>query len=103
MAASERNILPNAEQITQGAGVDPAVHGYEGRINTSFPVRCRLLPNYKTAQFRLTSVDTYAHSWRHRTLQAITSAGLPGAHHWERFIQPHLSRLSIDVVDDLVR
>ncbi|KAH8898782.1 GMC oxidoreductase [Thozetella sp. PMI_491] len=42
MTASEKNILPNAEQIAQGAGVDPAVHGYEGHINTSFPTPMRI-------------------------------------------------------------
>ncbi|KAG5974216.1 hypothetical protein E4U55_008280, partial [Claviceps digitariae] len=37
MEAIERNIPPTEFQIAQGAGYDPAVHGYHGFVNTSFP------------------------------------------------------------------
>lgn len=43
MEAIERDILPDSVQITEGASVDPAVHGFHGAINTSFPVRFREL------------------------------------------------------------
>jgi hypothetical protein len=38
MAEIERNIKPDATQIAEGADVLPAVHGYNGVVNTSFPV-----------------------------------------------------------------
>lgn len=38
MEAIERNTPPDEIQISQGAGYDPAVHGYSGVINVSFPV-----------------------------------------------------------------
>ncbi|KAG6181875.1 hypothetical protein E4U27_002097 [Claviceps purpurea] len=42
MEAIERNIPPTDEQIAQGAGLDPAVHGYRGVVNTSFPTPMRI-------------------------------------------------------------
>ncbi|KAH8901341.1 GMC oxidoreductase [Thozetella sp. PMI_491] len=42
MTAIERNILPDMKQVAEGAGVDPAVHGYHGAINTSFPTPMRI-------------------------------------------------------------
>lgn len=38
MIATEKNTPPDEIQIQQGAGIDPAVHGYHGHINVSFPV-----------------------------------------------------------------
>lgn len=38
MKAIERNIPPGSIQITEGAGLDPYVHGFHGAINVSFPV-----------------------------------------------------------------
>ena len=38
MEAIERNTPPNEIQISEGAGYDPASHGYSGAINVSFPV-----------------------------------------------------------------
>lgn len=40
MTAAERNTPPNSVQRSQGAGLDPDVHGYNGPINVSFPVSC---------------------------------------------------------------
>ncbi|KAK6329605.1 hypothetical protein TWF696_004706 [Orbilia brochopaga] len=40
--AIERNHVPDQIQIAQGAGVDTAVHGYSGAINTSFPTPMRI-------------------------------------------------------------
>ncbi|THH04060.1 hypothetical protein EW145_g5799 [Phellinidium pouzarii] len=42
MEAIERNIPPDATQIADGAGFDPAVHGYNGAVNTSFPTPMRI-------------------------------------------------------------
>jgi len=42
MEATERNIPPNADQVAQGAGVDPSLHGQNGFINTSFPTPMRI-------------------------------------------------------------
>ncbi|KAK1749758.1 hypothetical protein QBC47DRAFT_439789 [Echria macrotheca] len=42
MFASERNIPPDETQRAQGAGLDPAVHGFKGFINTSFPTPLRI-------------------------------------------------------------
>ncbi|KAK6544735.1 hypothetical protein TWF694_001420 [Orbilia ellipsospora] len=42
MKAIERNHVPDETQIAQGAGVDPAVHGYSGAVNTSFPTPMRI-------------------------------------------------------------
>lgn len=38
MTAVERNTPPNRLQKTEGAGLDPYVHGFRGAINVSFPV-----------------------------------------------------------------
>lgn len=40
MKAVERNTPPDPVQRSQGAGLDPEVHGYSGPINVSFPVSC---------------------------------------------------------------
>lgn len=40
MTAAERNTPPDPVQISQGAGLDPEAHGYDGPINVSFPVSC---------------------------------------------------------------
>lgn len=49
MAAAERNTPPDPIQRSQGAGLDPEVHGYNGPINVSFPVSCaRQVTGYKT-------------------------------------------------------
>lgn len=45
MKAIERNIPPDEIQISQGAGYDPAVHGYSGAINVSFPVSPAMVPS----------------------------------------------------------
>ncbi|KAG6009977.1 hypothetical protein E4U21_000748 [Claviceps maximensis] len=42
MEAIERNIPPTKDQIAQGAGFDPAVHGYHGFVNISFPTPMRI-------------------------------------------------------------
>lgn len=42
MEAIERNTPPDEIQISQGAGYDPAVHGYSGVINVSFPTPMRI-------------------------------------------------------------
>ncbi|KAG8424798.1 hypothetical protein J3458_001560 [Metarhizium acridum] len=42
MKAIERNHPPTADQIAQGAGYDPEVHGYHGQVNTSFPTPMRI-------------------------------------------------------------
>ncbi|KAK2617016.1 hypothetical protein QQS21_000107 [Conoideocrella luteorostrata] len=42
MEAIERNIPPTEEQIAQGAGYEPSVHGYHGLVNTSFPTPMRI-------------------------------------------------------------
>lgn len=39
MAATERNIPPTDVQRAQGADYHPAFHGFNGAVNTSFPVR----------------------------------------------------------------
>ncbi|KAG6041914.1 hypothetical protein E4U41_000402 [Claviceps citrina] len=44
MEAIERNIPPTDEQIADGAGHDPAVHGYHGFVNTSFATPM-MIPN----------------------------------------------------------
>lgn len=41
MEATERSIAPSADQVAQGAGVDPSLHGQNGFINTSFPTPMR--------------------------------------------------------------
>lgn len=38
MEAAERFTPPDATQIADGAAYDPAVHGFNGPLNTSFPV-----------------------------------------------------------------
>jgi len=47
MQAIERNIPPDELQILQGAGYDPASHGYSGAINVSFPVSPPLPIHYE--------------------------------------------------------
>ncbi|KAK8932275.1 Glucose oxidase [Metarhizium anisopliae] len=42
MKAIERNHPPTADQVAQGAGYDPEVHGYHGQVNTSFPTPMRI-------------------------------------------------------------
>lgn len=49
MTAAERNTPPDPIQRSQGAGLDPEVHGYNGPINVSFPVSCApQVKGYKT-------------------------------------------------------
>jgi choline dehydrogenase len=38
MTATEKNTPPDPVQISQGAGLDPELHGFHGAINVSFPV-----------------------------------------------------------------
>lgn len=42
MEAVERNHPPDATQVAQGASYDPAVHGFNGQVNVSFPVRFQI-------------------------------------------------------------
>ena len=42
MVAAERNIPSDAMQEALGAISDPDVHGHDGFVNTSFPVRSPL-------------------------------------------------------------
>ena len=58
MEAIERNTPPDDIQISQGAGYDPASHGYSGAINVSFPVsHTHDLSARITAKYFLTCVS----------------------------------------------
>ena len=39
MEAIENFTPPDVNQVVDGAAYDGAVHGYNGAVNTSFPVR----------------------------------------------------------------
>jgi hypothetical protein len=77
MEAIERSIPPDGTQIAQGAGFDPGSHGYNGAINTSFPVYTAELATETALLANYTIVDAHANSWRYTTVQAGTSTGLP--------------------------
>ena len=38
MEAIENFTPPDTDQLSDGAAYDPAVHGYNGAVNISFPV-----------------------------------------------------------------
>ncbi|PAV20424.1 alcohol oxidase [Pyrrhoderma noxium] len=42
MEAIENFTPPDTDQLSDGAAYDPAVHGYNGAVNTSFPVPMRI-------------------------------------------------------------
>lgn len=42
MEAIEHNIPPSAAQRADGADIVPAVHGFNGSVNVSFPVPMRI-------------------------------------------------------------